>query len=206
MVEWCHLFSREPRVVLCFASRSLSTAPERAEVARPAMRDAAPFASLSESVPASAPASPSPSRRPPGDAGFETQRVRTSLLLGDINAVLRGDGDRVPGDGSPADAAGDTVGRAGDARRGSGDGTGDGPRSRGEGATREERFERRVDRVLSLVDALDARLAALAGSGSEETRGDAFERAEGVRGHLDRLLRSPWSEGTQKIPRVKTST
>jgi hypothetical protein len=77
------------------------------------MRDAAPFASLSDSVPASAPASPSPSRRPPGDAGFETQRVRTSLLLGDIDAVLRGDGDRVPGDGSPADATGDTVGRAG---------------------------------------------------------------------------------------------
>ena len=170
--------------------------PKRHErVSRPAMRDAAPFASLSASAPASTPASPSPTRRPPGDAGFETHRVRTGVLLGDIDAVPRGDGDRIPGDGSPGDGAGDAMGCTGDARRRDGDGTGDGPRS-----PREERFEIRVDRVLSLVDALDARLAELAGSG--ETGGEATERAAGVRGHLDRLLRSPpWSERTEKTPR-----
>lgn len=158
------------------------------------MRDAAPFASLSTSSPASTPASPSPTRRPPGDAGFETLRVRTGVLLGDIDALPRGDGDRVPGDGSPRDGAGDAMGCTGDARRRDGEGTGDGPRS-----PREERFEMRVDRVLSLVDALDARLAELAGSGSGETGGEAVE---GVRGHLDRLLRSPpWSERTEKTPR-----
>ena len=161
------------------------------------MRDAAPFASLSASSPASTPASPSPTRRPPGDAGFETHRVRTGVLLGDIDALPRGDGDRVPGDGSPRDGAGDAMGCTGDARRRDGEGTGDGPRS-----PREERFEMRVDRVLSLVDALDARLAELAGSGSWETGGEAVERAAGVRGHLDRLLRSPpWSERTEKTPR-----
>ena len=68
------------------------------------------------------------------------------------------------------------------------------------GSPREERFQTRVDRVLSLVDALDARLAELAGSG--ETGGEVTERAAGVRGHLDRLLRSPpWSERTEKTPR-----
>ena len=88
-----------------------------------------------------------------------------------------------------------------DARRRDGEGTGDGPRS-----PREERFEMRVDRVLSLVDALDARLAELAGSGSWETGGEAVERATGVRGHLDRLLRSPpWSERTEKTEKTPRS-
>lgn len=114
------------------------------------MRDAAPFGSLSASVPASAPASPSHSRRSPGNGGFETHRA---------------------------------------------------------GESREERFERKVDRVLSLVDALDARLAALAGSVSEETGGEAIERAAGVRGYLDRLLRSPpWSERTEKTPRPESAS
>ena len=160
------------------------------------MRDAAPFASLSTSSPASTPASPSPTRRPPGDAGFETHRVRTGVLLGDIDALPRGDGDRVPGDGSPGDGAGDAMGCTG---------------TRGVGTEREPGMvpglrARSGSKCESTVCFLSwirwtTRLAELAGSGSGETGGEAVE-APRARGHLDRLLRSPpWSDGGRRRPR-----
>ena len=127
--------------------------------------------------------SASPTRRPPGDAGFETHRVRTGVLLGDIDALPRGDGDRVPGDRTPGTAP-ETPwrprgGRAASGRRGE---PGMVPGLRARIAVRRE----------STVCFLSwMRWTRVSRSWRVRGRGDgrrAVERAAGdLRGHLDRL-------------------
>ena len=155
------------------------------------MRDAAPFATLSASIPSSARASPERSHGEPrtsdalhGSEAFATRRSGPHLFL------ENGAGDGGRGDGGRGDGGRGAVpyrDRDGETCAGSRD------RLRGSDARLDDRFDRSVHLFLLRVDALDEKLAELQDgfvSGREETAAPSSATRD-ARGRMDRLLKSP---------------
>ena len=176
-----------------------------------ATRDAAPFASLSATIPASARGSPTQAGGSEAShRGVITQdEVQTNRALHDFT---RGDSGTVLRDGGETSVGGDgETTRGGDGFENSGD-VGDGTRGEwdvlADMSRRDARFHEKVDHLLNHIDALDNRLASSAMShekpGFFDTAdfGRARETTAGVRGALGDLLKSPqWTKRGGKTDR-----